>query len=232
MGAALCLPAPWAARVLTGRLRSSYLFVGVTYVLPFQFVFLYLMNHGSEIWGQSLLIALIVLFHFQFAWALLSFTVGVLCLGALFAFVGDSALLTSRVLLAHLPVYAFMIIVISAAKVGRRVLANEKLAGMAQGLATVSHELRTPLISVDANVRGIHRRLASCANPERGRLARNGRSDAAHPARGAPHESHGGPVPAVGHGGARAARSRRTGVDEGGGGVGDQTLSVHGPVPA
>lgn len=165
VGAALCLPAPWAARVLTGRLRSSYLFVGVTYVLPFQFVFLYLMNHGSEIWGQSLLIALIVLFHFQFAWALLSFTVGVLCAGALFAFVGDSALLTSGVLLAHLPVYAFTIIVISVAKVGRRVLANEKLAGMAQGLATVSHELRTPLISVDANVRGIHRRLASCANP-------------------------------------------------------------------
>jgi two-component system CAI-1 autoinducer sensor kinase/phosphatase CqsS len=165
VGAALCLPAPWAARVLGGRLRSSYLFVGVTYVLPFQFAFLYLMNHGSEIWGQSLLIALIVLFHFQFAWALLSCTVGVLCACALFAAIGDAAVLTSHALLAHLPVYVFTIIVISVAKVGRRVLANEKLAGMAQGLATVSHELRTPLISVDANVRGIHRRLSACTSP-------------------------------------------------------------------
>ncbi len=54
---------------------------------------------------------------------------------------------------------------ISVAKVGRRVLANEKLAGMAQALATVSHELRTPLVSVDANVRGIHRRLARSSEP-------------------------------------------------------------------
>ncbi len=165
IGAALCLPAPWAARVLTGRLRSSYLFVGVTYVLPFQFVFLYLMNHGSEIWGQSLLIALIVLFHFPFAWALLSFAAGAVCACVLYAAIGDPSLFSNPAVLAHLPVYAFTIIVISAAKVGRRVLANEKLAGMAHGLATVSHELRTPLISVDANVRGIHRRLAASANP-------------------------------------------------------------------
>ncbi|HEY0064543.1 MAG TPA: HAMP domain-containing sensor histidine kinase [Telluria sp.] len=165
VGAALCLPAPWAARLLTGRLRSAYLFVGVTYVLPFQFVFLYLMNHGSEIWGQSLLIALIVLFHFPFVFALASFGVGALLACILFAVVGDSAVLTSQTFLSHLPVYAFTIIVISAAKVGRRVLANEKLAGMAQGLATVSHELRTPLVSVEANVRGIHRRLAGANKP-------------------------------------------------------------------
>jgi two-component system CAI-1 autoinducer sensor kinase/phosphatase CqsS len=62
-------------------------------------------------------------------------------------------------------VYAFTVVIVSAAKVGRRVLANEKLAGMAQALATVSHELRTPLVSVDANVRGIHRRLARGAKP-------------------------------------------------------------------
>jgi len=165
VGAALCLPAPWAARVLQGRARSAYLFVGVTYVLPFQFVFLYLMNQGSEVWGQSLLVALIVLFHFPFAWALLSCAAGTLCAVALFALVGESALLASPALQAHLPVYVFTIIVISVAKVGRRVLANEKLAGMAHGLASVSHELRTPLISVEANVRGIHRRLATCASP-------------------------------------------------------------------
>jgi two-component system CAI-1 autoinducer sensor kinase/phosphatase CqsS len=165
IGAALCLPAPWAGRLFPGRARAAYLFVAVTYVLPFQFTFLYLMNHGSSVWGQSLLIALIVLFHFATLWALASFVVGVALGCSLFAFIGDPAFMLSNEVLEHLPVYAFTIVVISVAKVGRRVLANEKLAGMAQALATVSHELRTPLVSVDANVRGIHRRLARCSEP-------------------------------------------------------------------
>lgn len=165
IGAALCLPAPWAGKLFSRRWRATYLFVAVTYVLPFQFTFLYLMNHASPVWGQSLLIALIVLFHFATLWALASFAIGVALACALFAFMGDPAFLTSRPLLEHLPVYAFTIVVIAVAKVGRRVLANEKLAGMAQGLASVSHELRTPLISVDANVRGIHRRLSSGDTP-------------------------------------------------------------------
>ena len=165
VGALICLPAPWAARKLAGRARAAYLFAGVTYVLPFQFSFLYLMNHGSDIWGQSLLIALIVLFHFPFRWALTSFTTGVALACALFMACGEPAFMFSDAVLEHLPVYFFTIVVISIAKVGRRVLANEKLAGMAQGLASVSHELRTPLVSVEANVRGIHRRLSANAQP-------------------------------------------------------------------
>ena len=165
IGAILCLPAPWAARRIHGRARDIYLFVGVTYVLPFQFTFLYLMNHASSVWAQSLLIALIVLFHFSTLWALASFAIGAVLACALFAALGDPSFMLSRAPLEHLPIYAFTIVVISVAKVGRRVLANEKLAGMAQALATVSHELRTPLISVDANVRGIHRRLSRCTEP-------------------------------------------------------------------
>ncbi|MES2316183.1 MAG: HAMP domain-containing sensor histidine kinase [Pseudomonadota bacterium] len=165
IGAALCLPAPWAGRLFQERARAIYLFVAVTYGLPFQFTFLYLMNHGSSVWTQSLLIALIVLFHFATLWALASFAVGVALACVLFAVVGDPAFMLSTEVLQHVPVYAFTIVVVSAAKVGRRVLANEKLAGMAQALATVSHELRTPLVSVDANVRGIHRRLGRTAQP-------------------------------------------------------------------
>jgi two-component system CAI-1 autoinducer sensor kinase/phosphatase CqsS len=165
VGAALCLPAPWAPRLFQSRARAIYLFVAVTYVLPFQFTFLYLMNHGSSVWTQSLLIALIVLFHFATLWALASCALGVLLACTLFALVGDPAFMLSRTVLEHVPVWAFTIVVVSVAKVGRRVLANEKLAGMAQALATVSHELRTPLVSVDANVRGIHRRLSRSAQP-------------------------------------------------------------------
>jgi len=165
VGAILCLPAPWAASRIHGRARDIYLFVGVTYVLPFQFTFLYLMNHASSVWAQSLLIALIVLFHFSTLWAMASFALGAALACALFAAVGDASFIFSLAPLEHLPIYAFTIVVISVAKVGRRVLANEKLAGMAQALATVSHELRTPLVSVDANVRGIHRRLSRCTEP-------------------------------------------------------------------
>lgn len=165
IGAALCLPAPWAVRLFPGRARAVYLFTAVTFVLPFQFTFLYLMNHASAVWSQSLLVALIVLFHFSTWWALASFGVGVAAACALFALMGDPAFLISTPVLQNLPIYAFTIVVVAVAKVGRRVLANEKLAGMAQGLATVSHELRTPLISVEANVRGIHRRLNAAAHP-------------------------------------------------------------------
>ncbi len=165
VGVALCLPAPWAARLPQGRLRDGYLFAAVSYVLPFQFTFLYLMNHASPVWSQSLLVALIVLFHFSTLWALASFGVGALAACLLFALLGDPAFLLSPQVLSNVPIYFFTIVVVAVAKVGRRVLANEKLAGMAQGLATVSHELRTPLVSVDANVRGIHRRLSSSSNP-------------------------------------------------------------------
>lgn len=165
LGMALCLPAPWVGNWLTGRWRDAYLLAAVTYVLPFQFTFLYLMNHGSLVWAQSMLIALIVLFHFPLRSAALCCVIGVAAACSLFALLGDADFMVSREVLEHLPVYAFTIVVISAAKEGRRVLANEKLAGMAQALATVSHELRTPLVSVDANVRGIHRRMSASSIP-------------------------------------------------------------------
>lgn len=163
VGMALCLPAPWATELLKGRWRDIYFSVAVTYILPFQFTFLYLMNHASLVWSQSMLIALIVLFHFPLRCAASALVIGVAAACSLFAVLGDAPFMMSREVLEHLPIYAFTIVVISAAKEGRRVLANEKLAGMAQALATVSHELRTPLVSVDANVRGINRRLARAA---------------------------------------------------------------------
>lgn len=160
LGVAMCLPALWAHRFMTARWRSIYLFSAVTYVLPFFFTFMYLMNHGAPVWAQSLLIALTVLFHFPLGWALSSFLGGSALACSLFALMDDPAFLISTTVLEQLPLYFFTIVVVSAVKVGRRVLAQEKLAGMAQGLATVSHELRTPLLSVDASVRGLARRLA------------------------------------------------------------------------
>ena len=160
LGAALCLPGPWAHRFMSPRWRAVYLYAAVTYVLPFFFTFMYLMNHGAPVWAQTVLIGVIVLFHFPLGWALCSCITGVSAACLLFALVDDAGFLLSHAVLEQLPLYLFTIVVVSAAKVGRRVLAQEKLAGMAHGLATVSHELRTPLLSVDANARGIARRLA------------------------------------------------------------------------
>jgi two-component system CAI-1 autoinducer sensor kinase/phosphatase CqsS len=161
LGFAVCLPAIFWRKHLQGVCLSVYQFGAITYMLPFFFTFMFLMNLGSAVWSQSLLVALIVLFHFNALWAAASFTCGTLAAGAAFGFVGDAAFLTSPEVIEQVPIYIFTILVVSLTKVSRRVLANEKLAGMAQGLASVSHELRTPLISVAANARGIERCMGS-----------------------------------------------------------------------
>ncbi len=163
IGTLLCMPALFARHLLSGRALRLYLFAGVTYVIPFFFTFMYLMNHASAVWSQSLLVALIVLFHFDTRWAFCSYLVGSALAYLTYALIGDAHFLSSQAVLQHLPIHLFAILVVSTAKVGRRVLAQEKLAGMAQGLASVSHELRTPLVSVDANVRGMNRMLARTA---------------------------------------------------------------------
>jgi two-component system CAI-1 autoinducer sensor kinase/phosphatase CqsS len=170
-GVLLLLPVFQASRLLATRYGEAYLFACLTYTLPFFFTFMYLMNYGSPVWSQSLLIGLIILFHFHFLTALASYAIGSAFACGLFAVMGDPDFLLSDHVLEQLPVYFFTILFVSLAKVGQRVLAQEKLAGMAQGLATVSHELRTPLVSVDANVRGINRRLAEGRRPTDSDLA-------------------------------------------------------------
>jgi two-component system CAI-1 autoinducer sensor kinase/phosphatase CqsS len=161
LGLALCLVSLWSRRLFKGRYLRVFQFVAVTYMLPFFFSFMFLMNHGSAVWSQSLLVALIVLFHFDVVWALKSFCCGVGLGLVVFGVHGDAGFLLGPQVLQQVPIFGFTVLVVSCAKIGRRVLAAEKLAGMAQALATVSHELRTPLISVAANARGIERCLTS-----------------------------------------------------------------------
>jgi two-component system, CAI-1 autoinducer sensor kinase/phosphatase CqsS len=173
LGMALCVPALFAHRVTDNSLLRAYEFVGVTYVLPFFFTYMFLMNHGSGVWAQSLLAALIVLFHFDWWWALASFAAGSLAAAGLFVVHGDGTPLAQTHMTEQAPIYLFTIVVVSMTKLGRRVLAREKLAGMAQALALVSHELRTPLMGVAANVRGIER-----AARRQGSLATDTNADA------------------------------------------------------
>ncbi|MDC8759357.1 sensor histidine kinase [Janthinobacterium fluminis] len=165
LGALLFLPA-LCVQYFNRKWFGIYLMVGLSYELPFFFTFMFLMNHASVIWSHSLLVALIVLFHFDTTLAARAYAIGTALACAAFALCGDAAFLLDEQVLQELPVHWFTIAVLSAVKVGRSVLEREKLAGLGAGLGSVAHELRTPLTSVDANVRGLNRMLqqSSSAN--------------------------------------------------------------------
>jgi two-component system CAI-1 autoinducer sensor kinase/phosphatase CqsS len=148
------------ARQFSRQMLKLYLLVALSYIFPFFFTFMFLMNHASGVWSESLLIGLVVLFHFDTGLALRAYAIGTVlaCAGA--AALGAGEALASREVLQQVPIHWFIIAALSAAKISREVLAQEKLAGMGAGLATVAHELRTPLTSVDANVRGLLRRIS------------------------------------------------------------------------
>ena len=156
VAALLFLPALWPER-FSNTWFGAYLFLGLTFELPFFFTYMFLMNHASVLWAHSLLVALIVLFHFDARIAMLAYLSGTLLACLAFAVRGDPAVMLSREVLQQLPVHGFTIAVLSVVKVGRHVGAQEKLAGLAAGLGSVAHELRTPLVSVEANVRGLQR---------------------------------------------------------------------------
>lgn len=155
----LFLPALWPAR-FSNRCFSIYLFIGLMFELPFFFTLMFLMNHACTLWVHSLLVALIVLFHFDTRIAALVYLIGTVLACAVFALIGDPAFLLQREVLQQLPVHWFAIAVLSVVKAGRHVGEQQKLAGLAAGLGSVAHELRTPLVSVEANVRGLQRSAA------------------------------------------------------------------------
>jgi two-component system CAI-1 autoinducer sensor kinase/phosphatase CqsS len=165
-------------RKLKGNWLRSYEFVSVTYVMPFFFSYMFLMNQGSAIWGESLLLALILLFQFDTLWALASCASGALAACLLYMLLGDPnappGFKVVPTAMEQAPIYVFTIVIVALTRIGRRVLAREKLSGMAQALAMVAHELRTPLISIAANVRGIERAVDGAAGGVPDALARIG----------------------------------------------------------
>lgn len=143
------------------RWQNILLMLMLAYQLSFFFTFMFLMNHAAPVAAETLLVTLIALFHFEMPLALTAYLVGTAtaCLGV--ALIGASATLVQPEVLQQLPIHAFAILVLSAVKISRNALEQEKLAGLESGLASVSHELRTPLISVEANVRGLLRAMST-----------------------------------------------------------------------
>ncbi|PHV08747.1 two-component sensor histidine kinase [Janthinobacterium sp. BJB412] len=166
VGIVLCSAGLFAER-FSKPVLDLYLLVTLSYTFPFFFTFMFLMNHASGVWGESLLIGLVVLFHFDTGLACRAYLIGTALACAAAAALGEAAALLRPEVLQQLPIHLFTIAALSVAKVSREVLAQAKLAGLGAGLATVAHELRTPLTSVDANVRGLLRLAHDGAGAQR-----------------------------------------------------------------
>lgn len=161
-GVGICVAGLFARR-FSARWLSRYLLFALSYILPFFFTFMFLMNHASSIWSESLLIGLVVLFHFETRLACRAYLIGTgaACLAVIVQ--GEGGFLLQPTVLQQLPVHWFTIAALSVVKVGGKVLEQERLSGLAAGLGSVAHELRTPLTSVEANVRGMRRLLPQLA---------------------------------------------------------------------
>ncbi|WP_258002785.1 HAMP domain-containing sensor histidine kinase [Janthinobacterium sp. AD80] len=161
-GVGICVAGLFARR-FSARWLSRYLLFALSYILPFFFTFMFVMNHASSIWSESLLIGLVVLFHFETKLACRAYLIGTSAACVDVILQGEGGFLLRREVLQQLPVHWFTIAALSVVKVGGKVLERERLAGLAAGLGSVAHELRTPLTSVEANVRGMRRLMPQLA---------------------------------------------------------------------
>lgn len=153
--------------------RRLYSALAATYYLPFFCTYMFVMNGGSQVWAQCLMVALIALFQLEHRIALPAWLAGTSCAVLCVIAQQRGALLLSYPVLEQLPVHAFLIATLSALRMGRNALERQKLSGLREGLGTVAHEMRTPLASVDANVRGLTRLLREAdggSTPQRGQI--------------------------------------------------------------
>lgn len=159
IGMLLAVPFLLARRLNQKPWFDAYFYVTVTYMAPFFFTFMYLMNSGSLVWSQSLLIAVIALFHFEGRLTTSSFVIGTALAYLAYVLQVDQAGWPSSQIMVNVPIILFAILLISVSKASRRFVEEEKLGSMASALGTVSHEMRTPLLSVTASARGLSRYL-------------------------------------------------------------------------
>lgn len=157
---ALFVPLLFASALSHKRWLPTYALFAITVGMPFAFIFLYLENHGSLVWAESVIIAVVVLYHFSSAFATVALLSGAVGAFVMFVLAGHSLNgIPWQPLLLQLPIIAFVIAVLIVIKLDRQLLLEEKRRGMAVALATVAHELRTPLASLTMTAAGLKNRL-------------------------------------------------------------------------
>ncbi|MCO5399500.1 sensor histidine kinase [Ralstonia soli] len=156
----LFLPLLFANRLSQYKWLPAYALFAITAGLPFAFIFFYLENAGTMVWAESVVIAVVILFHFSTAFAMISLISGAVVATMLFLAVGHAATAFPwYALLEQLPVLGFVVAVLVVIKIDRQILVEQKQRGVALALGTVAHELRTPLASLALTAQGIQRRL-------------------------------------------------------------------------
>jgi two-component system CAI-1 autoinducer sensor kinase/phosphatase CqsS len=156
LGMALAVPMICARKMQNQRWLEAYFCLALTYMGPLFFTFMFLMNDGSSVWAQSLLIAVVALFLFDGLFATLSWLSGTALAYLAYGLVQGHFGVPDTAVLVNLPIDLFAILLVSVTKVSRRIIEEEKLNGMASVLGSISHELRTPLLSVRASARGLN----------------------------------------------------------------------------
>ncbi|WP_197325871.1 sensor histidine kinase [Ralstonia solanacearum] len=165
----LFVPLLFAGRVARCRWLPAYAAFAITVGLPFALVFLYLENAGATVWAESLLVAIVILFHFRTAFAVFSLVTGATAATALFLLTGGAAEgFPWHALLEQVPILAFFFVVgvLVVIRLDRQIMIEQKQHGMALALGTVAHELRTPLASLALTANGIRSRLPQAVRPD------------------------------------------------------------------
>jgi len=163
---ALFVPLLFASALSHKRWLPAYALFAITIGMPFAFIFLYLENHGSLVWAESVIIAVVVLYHFSAAFATIALLSGAAGAFVLFVVAGHSISgIPWQPLVLQLPIIAFVIAVLVVIKLDRQLLLEQKRRGMAVALATVAHELRTPLMSLTMTAAGLQSRLPAALDP-------------------------------------------------------------------
>ncbi len=164
---ALFVPLLFASALSHKRWLPAYALFAITVGMPFAFIFLYLENHGSLVWAESVIVAVVVLYHFSAAFATIALLSGAAGAFVLFAVAGHSlAGIPWGPLLLQLPIIGFVIAVLVVIKLDRQLLVEQKRRGMAVALATVAHELRTPMTSLTMTAVGLRNRLPMALDPQ------------------------------------------------------------------
>ena len=162
----LFIPLLFATRLSQYKWLPPYALFVITVGLPFSFIFFYLKNAGAMVWAESVMIAVVILFHFGATFALVSLATGAIAATTLFLLIGHAVnSFPWHTLLVQIPILAFVIAVLIVIKLDRQVLAEHKRRGMELALGTVAHELRTPLASLALTAQGIQNRLPSMVQP-------------------------------------------------------------------
>ncbi len=133
----------------------AYWYVVLLFALPFFFSFMLLKNNSSEVWVESMLVAIFVMVVvLDWFMLIVHFILGI-ALGWL-AYVQTTHVPTvPQDMLPHLPVVIFAVLIGTVANYATEVVRLEQERAMMATAGYIAHELRTPLLGIKSGALGL-----------------------------------------------------------------------------